>query len=35
VNKPDSPFTASEPTMHNGQDLDIPTFVRRGLALGN
>ena len=34
VNKPDSPFTASEPTMHNGQDLDIPTFVRRGLALG-
>jgi cell division protein FtsZ len=33
VNKPENPFTASEPTMHNGQDLDIPTFVRRGLVL--
>jgi cell division protein FtsZ len=26
-------FDNSEPTVHKGQDLDIPTFVRRGVAL--
>ena len=26
-------FDKSEPTVHNGEDLDIPTFVRRGVAL--
>lgn len=26
-------FTNSEPTIINGQDLDIPTFLRRGLKL--
>ncbi|HEY1489878.1 MAG TPA: hypothetical protein VGF90_02465, partial [Verrucomicrobiae bacterium] len=26
-------FDKSEPTVHKGQDLDIPTFVRRGVAL--
>jgi cell division protein FtsZ len=26
-------FDKSEPTVHKGEDLDIPTFVRRGVAL--
>ena len=26
-------FEKSEPTIHRGQDLDIPTFVRRGVTL--
>lgn len=26
-------FDKSEPTIHNGEDLDIPTYIRRGMAL--
>jgi len=26
-------FDKSEPTVHKGEDLDIPTFVRRGVAM--
>jgi cell division protein FtsZ len=26
-------FDKSEPTKHNGEDLDVPTFLRRGLPL--
>jgi cell division protein FtsZ len=26
-------FDKSEPTIHKGEDLDIPTYVRRGIAL--
>jgi len=26
-------FDKSEPTKHNGEDLDVPTFIRRGVAL--
>ena len=26
-------FDKSEPTKHNGEDLDIPTFIRRGILL--
>ena len=26
-------FDKSEPTLHRGEDLDIPTFMRRGVAL--
>ena len=26
-------FTNSDPTIHNGQDLDVPTYARRGIAL--
>ena len=26
-------FDKSEPTLHNGEDLDIPTFLRRGVPL--
>jgi cell division protein FtsZ len=26
-------FDKSEPTLHRGEDLDIPTFVRRGVSL--
>jgi cell division protein FtsZ len=26
-------FDKSEPTLHNGEDLDVPTFLRRGIAL--
>ena len=26
-------FDKSEPTIHKGEDLDIPTYVRRGMAL--
>jgi cell division protein FtsZ len=26
-------FDKSEPTLHHGEDLDVPTFIRRGIAL--
>jgi cell division protein FtsZ len=26
-------FDQSEPTIHKGEDLDVPTFIRRGVAL--
>lgn len=26
-------FEKSEPTLHDGEDLDVPTFIRRGVAL--
>ncbi len=26
-------FDKSEPTLHRGEDLDVPTFIRRGVAL--
>jgi cell division protein FtsZ len=26
-------FERSEPTLHQGQDLDVPTYIRRGVAL--
>jgi cell division protein FtsZ len=26
-------FEKSEPTLHHGEDLDVPTYVRRGVAL--
>jgi len=26
-------FDKSEPTIHKGEDLDLPTYVRRGVAL--
>jgi len=26
-------FANSEPTIHNGEDLDTPTYIRRGIAL--
>jgi cell division protein FtsZ len=26
-------FEKSEPTIHGGQDLDMPTYIRRGVAL--
>jgi cell division protein FtsZ len=26
-------FDKSEPTKHNGQDLDVPTFIRRGISM--
>ncbi len=26
-------FEKSEPTLHQGEDLDIPTYIRRGIAL--
>ena len=26
-------FEKSEPTIHNGHDLDVPTYIRRGIAL--
>ncbi len=26
-------FDKSEPTLHRGEDLDIPTFIRRGVAM--
>ena len=26
-------FDKSEPTKHNGEDLDVPTFLRRGIPL--
>jgi hypothetical protein len=27
------PFEHSEPTLRNGVDLDVPTFVRRGMPM--
>jgi cell division protein FtsZ len=30
---PRSRFAKSEPTIHEGEDLDIPTYIRRGLSL--
>lgn len=26
-------FDKTEPTLHNGEDLDLPTYIRRGVAL--
>jgi hypothetical protein len=26
-------FDTSEPTIHKGEDLDVPTYIRRGVAL--
>jgi cell division protein FtsZ len=26
-------FDKSEPTIHGGEDLDVPTFLRRGVAM--
>jgi cell division protein FtsZ len=26
-------FEKSEPTIHKGEDLDVPTFIRRGVVL--
>jgi cell division protein FtsZ len=26
-------FDKSEPTIHKGEDLDVPTYIRRGMAL--
>jgi cell division protein FtsZ len=26
-------FDKSEPNIHKGEDLDVPTYVRRGMAL--
>jgi cell division protein FtsZ len=26
-------FEKSEPTIHHGEDLDVPTYIRRGVAL--
>ena len=26
-------FDKSEPTLHEGEDLDVPTFIRRGVSL--
>jgi cell division protein FtsZ len=26
-------FDKSEPTLYDGQDLDVPTFLRRGVSL--
>jgi cell division protein FtsZ len=26
-------FEKSEPTIHKGEDLDVPTYIRRGVAL--
>ena len=26
-------FEKSEPTLHQGEDLDVPTYIRRGIAL--
>jgi cell division protein FtsZ len=26
-------FEKSEPTVYQGEDLDVPTFVRRGIVL--
>ena len=26
-------FDKSEPTIHRGEDLDVPTYIRRGIAL--
>ena len=26
-------FEKSEPTIHDGEDLDVPTYIRRGVPL--
>ena len=26
-------FEKSEPTLHRGEDLDVPTYIRRGVSL--
>jgi cell division protein FtsZ len=26
-------FDKSEPTIHRGEDLDVPTYIRRGVPL--
>jgi cell division protein FtsZ len=26
-------FDKSEPTLYNGEDLDVPTFIRRGVSI--
>ena len=26
-------FDKSEPTLHHGEDLDVPTFLRRGVLM--
>ena len=26
-------FEKSEPTLYNGEDLDVPTYIRRGISL--
>jgi cell division protein FtsZ len=26
-------FDKSEPTIHMGEDLDVPTYIRRGISL--
>ena len=26
-------FDKSEPTIHQGEDLDVPTYIRRGISL--
>ena len=26
-------FEKSEPTIHQGEDLDVPTYIRRGVSL--
>ena len=26
-------FEKSEPTLHQGEDLDVPTYIRRGVPL--
>jgi cell division protein FtsZ len=26
-------FDKSEPTIHKGEDLDVPTYIRRGVLL--
>jgi cell division protein FtsZ len=28
-------FDKSEPTLYDGQDLDVPTFLRRGIRLNS
>jgi len=30
---PKGRFDKSEPTYHGGEDLDLPTYIRRGMAL--
>jgi cell division protein FtsZ len=26
-------FDKAEPTIHKGEDLDVPTYIRRGVSL--
>jgi cell division protein FtsZ len=30
---PKGRFDKSEPTIHKGEDLDVPTYIRRGVPL--